>query len=532
MDNKISASGLSAMVALATGMPGELCEKFIKELCSLIADTLETGENVRIKGLGTFKIVEIESRKSVDVTTGEEIEIPSHSRVIFVPCKELASLVNAPFEAFEAEEVADDLPTDELMLDPEECDFESIYEEDDSETDELLQEDSDENTDSPNEVQDKDTDSTEADSTEAGSGENADSTEADSTEAGSGENADSSKETTGEDTEPKGNEGQGLRKCIVFGSEGMDDGNGEEGVNVSQRVISFGENEDALTSGPVILTAPSDSISITKDESGSEELEKPTESQTEVAIDTQETYAYNSGYESNEQTDETDNISAYIEPNEEEEGLNYAQSGSVESPRRGRFYRGFLLGFLTAAVVVALLFLLGIRYGYIPTEKQNSRLAEGKEVTAEKQSMQSGSHPAVATDSATMNEATNGGALHSGESEDTPDTTEVPTRPSDTKITAQGNDSREKPESLITYDTVSTTRYLTTMAQEHYGNYNLWPVIYKENESFLGHPDRIKPGTRVVVPPLSKYKIDPNKPEDVVAMKREGVKIYSKFKKK
>ncbi|MDE6422223.1 MAG: HU family DNA-binding protein, partial [Muribaculaceae bacterium] len=404
MDNKISASGLSAMVALTTGMPGDLCEKFIKELCSLIADTLETGENVRIKGLGTFKIVEIESRKSVDVTTGEEIEIPSHSRVIFVPCKELASLVNAPFEAFEAEEVADDLPTDELMLDPEECDFESIYEEDDSETDELLQEDSDENTDYPNEVPDKDTDSTEAGSAAVGSDENADSTEADSVEVSSGENADSSKDTTGEDTEPKGNEGQGLRKCIVFGSEGMDDGNGEEGVNVSQRVISFGENEDALTSGPVILTAPSDSISITKDESGSEELEKPTEPQTEVAIDTQETYAYNSGDESNEQTDETDSISAYIEPNEEEEGLNYAQSGSVESPRRGRFYRGFLLGFLTAAVVVALLFLLGIRYGYIPTEKQNSRLAEGKEVTAEKQSMQSGSHPTVATDSATRDE--------------------------------------------------------------------------------------------------------------------------------
>ena len=86
MENKISASTIAAMVALTTGQPGELCEKFIKELLSLICDTLAAGENVRIKGLGTFKIVDIETRKSVDVASGGDIEIPAHCRVIFVPC--------------------------------------------------------------------------------------------------------------------------------------------------------------------------------------------------------------------------------------------------------------------------------------------------------------------------------------------------------------------------------------------------------------------------------------------------------------
>ncbi len=38
------------------------------------------------------------------------------------------------------------------------------------------------------------------------------------------------------------------------------------------------------------------------------------------------------------------------------------------------------------------------------------------------------------------------------------------------------------------------------MAKEHYGNYNLWPYIYEENKAILGHPDRIRPGTKVIVP--------------------------------
>ena len=90
----------------------------------------------------------------------------------------------------------------------------------------------------------------------------------------------------------------------------------------------------------------------------------------------------------------------------------------------------------------------------------------------------------------------------------------VPTAPSDRKV----------------YDTISKTRYLTTMAKDHYGNYNLWPIIYEENKSFLGHPDRIRPGTQVVIPPLSKYGVDPSNPADVAKAKKKGVEIYSRYK--
>ncbi len=99
MENKITVSGLAAMIALATGRPGELCERFLEEFFSIVGDELAKGENVRIKGLGTFKIVEVEARKSVEVATGADIEIPAHKRVVVVAAKGLAQRVNSPFEA-------------------------------------------------------------------------------------------------------------------------------------------------------------------------------------------------------------------------------------------------------------------------------------------------------------------------------------------------------------------------------------------------------------------------------------------------
>ncbi len=81
------------------------------------------------------------------------------------------------------------------------------------------------------------------------------------------------------------------------------------------------------------------------------------------------------------------------------------------------------------------------------------------------------------------------------------------------------------------YDTITKKRFLTTMAKEYYGDYNLWPFIYDENKAILGHPDRIKPGTRVVIPPASKYGIDASNAACVAKAKRRGQQIYSKYRR-
>ena len=86
-----------------------------------------------------------------------------------------------------------------------------------------------------------------------------------------------------------------------------------------------------------------------------------------------------------------------------------------------------------------------------------------------------------------------------------------------------------EPADVVT-DTVGQKYYLASMARKHYGEMIFWVYIYAENESNLGHPDRVPPGTVVVIPPASKYNIDRNDPASIERAQREQARIYAKFK--
>ncbi len=86
-------------------------------------------------------------------------------------------------------------------------------------------------------------------------------------------------------------------------------------------------------------------------------------------------------------------------------------------------------------------------------------------------------------------------------------------------------------DTVIT-DKITKNRFLTTMARDHYGNLNFWVYIYEENASKLGHPDKIIPGTIVVIPPRSKYMIDPLNEDAINIAKSKSKEIYAKFRKK
>ena len=83
----------------------------------------------------------------------------------------------------------------------------------------------------------------------------------------------------------------------------------------------------------------------------------------------------------------------------------------------------------------------------------------------------------------------------------------------------------------LAYDKVTTTRFLITMAREYYGNGDFWVYIYEENKAKLGHPDKITPGTTVLIPNLKKYGIDPGKPSDMEKEKRLAKEIYARYGK-
>ena len=368
MENKLSLGVLSTMLAKRSGKSKKVCDDFLREFFKAVSETLEQGESIRIKGFGSFKIGEVESRVGVSVATGEKHEIPAYKKVIFTPSKELAGAINKPFEEFESVEMDDDVP-DEIIYGVEDPEEESM--------------------------------------------ENQEIVDPDDTDENDGE--------------------------IVEGSEDK----------VSVPRLEEGSDEEA----------EDDEITL-------EAYELPETQETEPETDI-----------SQEMTTPTQTIT------QEPERVPLPVYDYEEPKEKSRFGIGFLVGALSTFAVCAVVFIIGCFLDWWP--ENLGRLV-----------------PPVAQ------------------------TTEATNPLQDEGVDEMIQEEVKEP----VYDTVSTTRFLTTIAREHYGDFNFWPYIYLENQEILGHPDRITPGTKVIVPELSKYGVDPANKEDVKKAKEAGMEIYARFK--
>lgn len=378
MNNKITFPGLAAMLADKSGRSKRFSEDFLREFFALISESLENGESVKIKGLGTFRLSRVEPRKSVDVTTGQPMEIAGHSKVVFVPAKELAEAVNAPFEAFSAVEI------------PDSADL-SALESDDAES------------------------------------------------------------------SPVAND---LIPLVI-----------EE-----EEVVASDSETIKMDSFAPVMEPDEDKI-----DSSDAEVEESEEEFVE------------------EETDEGSDKDSGTGAEEEIEVPVY-EDGTSSSRRK--WFSGFFVGIAAAVFVIAVAAGLWI---WFAKPDFSTLLASGKPHVVEK----------VIVANAEVNDSAVVIPIENIEPKEVvADVDDVPTAPSDRPV----------------YDTIGKTRYLTTMAKDHYGNFNLWPYIYEENKSFLRHPDRIRPGTQVVVPNLSKYGVDPNNKKDIEKAKALGVEIYSRYK--
>lgn len=83
----------------------------------------------------------------------------------------------------------------------------------------------------------------------------------------------------------------------------------------------------------------------------------------------------------------------------------------------------------------------------------------------------------------------------------------------------------------VVTDTIRTTRFLTTMARQYYGEMIFWVYIYEENKEKLDNPNRIKPGTVVVIPDAEKYGINKNDSACVANAKLKAMEIYAPYQK-
>ncbi len=79
------------------------------------------------------------------------------------------------------------------------------------------------------------------------------------------------------------------------------------------------------------------------------------------------------------------------------------------------------------------------------------------------------------------------------------------------------------------YDTITKSRFLTTMSRKYYGRMEYWVYIYQENADHLGHPDRIAPGTRVKIPPIEKYATAVTDSANLANAQSRADEIYSRY---
>ena len=134
MNEKINLQDLVNLFCEKQGLNKKEAELFVKTMFDLIEEALATEKYVKIKGFGTFKLTEVSSRESVDVNTGERIEIQGHSKVAFTPDTTMKDLINKPFSHFETvilnEGVElEDTPTEEEFDEQEVSDIQTVVEE-------------------------------------------------------------------------------------------------------------------------------------------------------------------------------------------------------------------------------------------------------------------------------------------------------------------------------------------------------------------------------------------------------------------
>lgn len=397
MNDKITFPRLASLLADKSGRSKRFAEDFLREFFSLVSDTLEAGDSVKIKGFGSFRLSYVEPRKSVDVTTGKPMEIAGHTKIVFSPAKELGDAVNAPFEAFSPIEIKEGFDLEAL-------------------------------------------------------------------------------------------------DCANRKGDAIEEDAGDE--------YPLGQHQDSMPDAETFIKdAPGNDLEI-----ACPEPEGCIAAMEEATADEKE-------YTPEEETAEADEDSAEAGCEGLEAPGYEGESVPGRKKRRKAWVNGFFVG-IAAAIGIILIGALGWYFISRPSFTSHDSTPDLPELLA------------LGNDTAKSGDTAHG---------------ETP-RAADTAIGSQPQALAEtdadmaaavatQPSDAAVWDTVSTTRYLITISKAHYGNSNLWPIIYEENKAKLGDPDRIRPGTPVVVPPLTKYGIDLNNPKDIDRTKRLGIEIYARYGK-
>ena len=490
MNERLTIQDLIDLLAAKQGISKKDAEVFVKEFFLLIEQALEKDKNVKIKGLGTFKLIDVDSRESVNINTGERFQIKGHTKVSFSPDTSLRDTINKPFAHFEtvvlnAGTVLEDTPV------------EMEGEEEDAVLDDVAAEDM-----ATEEVATEDVaaDNPAVDIAVAEHIASADITTADvTTETVATETVSTEDITT---------------ECSVNENVISQDATVETAVSIADSP----EEDTAKQEGPV-------EPEVSAESEGGAESDAPAQREHRAQM---------------EEVHVADSQDVVLNAVEEEKAAS-AFNAELKEDNNPAPKEKSVLSYLIAAIVVVLLLCGGILVSlYYPDfllsqsteDENNTLLAAEQEVQPEimyadsvgqKDSVQAAvkevlpdtvvnkktrsAEVAMPVSKKKQREEVSAEKVNKSTPKTAPSTTAKtasPTTPKATSPTTYSDDVNYKIVGTKTNHTVKAGETLTRISLRYYGTKAMWPYIVKHNKGVIKNPDNVPYGTKIKIPELAK----------------------------
>lgn len=473
MNNKVTFPELVEQVAQYANTSKRMSELFLKELFATISQSLIDGESVKVKGIGTFKLTEVSPRKSVDVNTGEEIEIPGHKKLSFAPDKDMAEAINQPFMHFETEILDDDVTDDQLAAidagEPTEAPADAA----------------------PAEEETDDTADTEAPAAEA--------------PVAAEEEVVMPPVFVAPVEEPEPEEAETEAEAPVEPSEEVP------------------EEEEAPAEVPVQEPADEPEEVVSEEEAEIEEEAEP-EPVTEVEPSAVE-----------EPEDEAEDAEVEGEPDAESEMVSeeladerVGQEIDKRRITRRSLLEGFVVGVVTTLIVTLFAYRLYLMKGYEATPADEEPFTEHvatDSVPASEQALAENSTEADADKQKAAEEQKKA-------EEDKKKAEEEKKKAEEEKQKAEAAKPTTANVAAGTTDTIKPGTNLYRMSRKHYGSDKFWVYIYEENKAKYPNPNTIPVGAVLHIPQLGKYGAKAGDPASIAAAKKKQGEIFNYLNKK
>ncbi len=473
MNNKVTFPELVEQVAQYANTSKRMSELFLKELFATISQSLIDGESVKVKGIGTFKLTEVSPRKSVDVNTGEEIEIPGHKKLSFAPDKDMAEAINQPFMHFETEILDDDVTDDQLAaIDagvPTEAPAEAA----------------------PAKEETDDTTATEPPAAEA----------------------------------PVAAEEEVVMPPVFVAP--VEEPESEEAETEAEAPVEPSEEvpaeEEAPAEVPVQEPADEQEEAVSEEESEIEEEAEP-EPVTEVEPSAVA-----------EPEDEAEDAEAEVEPDAESEMVSeeladerVGQEIDKRRITRRSLLEGFVVGVVTTLIVTLFAYRLYLMKGYEATPADEEPFVEHVSTDSVATPEQALAENSTEADADKQKVAEEQKKAEEGKKK----AEEEKKKAEEEKQKAEAAKPTTANVAAGTTDTIKPGTNLYRMSRKHYGSDKFWVYIYEENKAKYPNPNTIPVGAVLHIPQLGKYGAKAGDPASIAAAKKKQGEIFNHLNKK